>query len=314
MSDLTRFIEYARAFEFAQASDDFSLIEPFFAPGARHDVEGVAPFVGAAAGRDAVVAGLRASVHEIDRRFDTRIPEVLEGPELRDDGVWMRFGLRLCRAGLPDVFIEGEHTTVYDDAGQIVCIEERMLGGTDISARDFLSENDAALRPAGSPPLAPAGERLPTLRDAFQRTLVRFYGVAKSHQDIDAVLAVCHPCFTIDTAPFGIETRDRDDTAGALGFFFSVFPDYRALGTGIASGADGAAWWGRIVLTFGGKLLGHAPTGRSAELDAVSVFEFRDGLIAREHFQFDLGTLCDQIGLPVSELSEALRSLRAQAA
>ena len=115
------------------------------------------------------------------------------------------------------------------------------------------------------------------LRDAVQRTLVRFYGAAKSHQDVEAALSVCHPEFRIDTAPFGIETADRDDTAAQLGFFVSVFPDYRALSEGLASDADGCAWWGRISLSFGGPLLGHAPTGRHAELPAVSVFTFRDG-------------------------------------
>jgi len=226
----------------------------------------------------------------------------------------MRFGLRLRRAGLPELVIEGEHLTVFDDAGRIARIDERILDGSDRRARAFLAEHDAALRPAGSPPTSPPDECAADLRDALQRTLVRIYGAAKSHQDVGAALAVCHPEFVIDTVPFGIETRGREDTAAQLGVFFSVFPDYRALGEGLASSADGVAWWGRIALTFAGPLLGHAPTGRYAELPAVSIFEFRDGLLAREHFQFDLGTLCDGIGLPASRLGESLAGLRARAA
>jgi len=313
-SDLHRFVRYALAFELAQASDDFGVIAPLFAEGARHDVEGEAPLAAADAGRDAVVAGLRQSVHAIDRRFDARVPEILEGPALRDGGVWMRFGLRLRRLGLPDLVIAGEHLTVFDDAGRIARIDERILDGSDRRARAYLAEHDAALRPAGSPPSPPSPADAAALRDALQRTLVRLYGAAKSHQDVEAALAVCHPEFVIDTVPFGIATRGREDTAAQLGLFFSVFPDYRALGEGIASGDDGAAWWGRIALTFDGPLLGHPPTGKHAELPAVSIFTFRDGLLAREHFQFDLGTLCEQIGLPADRLAETLRGLRARAA
>ncbi len=313
MSDLHRFIQYAQAFEVAQLSDDFSVIEPFFAEGARHDVEGEAPLAAADAGRDAVVAGLRESVHLLDRRFDLRIPELLEGPELRDDGIWMRFGLRLQRAGVPELVVEGEHLTVFDADGRIERIEERILDGCDRRAREHLAEHDAALQPAGSGPSPAALSGPPALRDAMQRTLVRFYGVAKSHQDVEAALAVCHPEFVIDTVPFGIETSGRDDTARQLGVLFSVFPDYRALPEGIASDADGVGWWGRIALTFEGPLLGHPPTGKHANLPATCIFTFRDGLIAREQFQFDLAGLCRQIGVRVDELAHTLRGLQAAA-
>ena len=106
MSDLSRFLEYAREFEIAQATDDFDRIAHFFAEDAHHAVVGCEPLGADDAGRDRVVGGLQESVHRIDRRFDTRIAEVLEGPDVRDDGVWMRFGLTLRRSGLPDLRLE----------------------------------------------------------------------------------------------------------------------------------------------------------------------------------------------------------------
>jgi predicted ester cyclase len=291
VSDLSRFLEYAREFEIAQASDDFDRIARFFAQGAKHVVVGVEPLAADDAGRERVVAGLRESVHRIDRRFDTRIAEVLEGPRVRADGIWMRFGLTLRRGG-------------------IARIDEKMLGGCDEAARCFLEEHDAALRPAASAPALPRAEDLPDLRDALQRTLVRAYGHSKSEQDVEAALTLCHPDFVIDTVPFGLATRGGADTRAQLGLFFSVFPDYRAESEGIVSGHDGAAWWGRVSMTFGGPLLGHAPTGRRTELPAFSVFEFRDGLLARERFMFDLPSLCAGIGLPLPDLLAALERLR----
>ena len=111
--------------EVRQASDDFDRIAPFFAAAAHHAVMGAAPLGADDAGRERVVAGLRESVHRIDRRFDTRIAEVLDGPSLRSDGIWIRFGLTLRRTGLPDLRLEGEHLTAYDGEGRIERIDER---------------------------------------------------------------------------------------------------------------------------------------------------------------------------------------------
>jgi len=310
MSDLARFLDYARAFEVAFVSDDFRHIEPFFAESACHRVPGCAPLSRDDRGREAVVAGLAESVREIDRRFDTRIAEVVAGPEPRRDGIWMRFRLTLRRTGIPDLCFEGDHLTVFDDAGQIARIDEEILQAGDEAAREFMAEHASRLRPVGSPFSPPRPEDEAPLRDALQRTLVRAYAQAKSHQDVEAALTVCHPDFSVDTIPFRIASRDREDTRGQLGLFFSVFPDYRAETEGMASSEDGVGWWGDVAMTFGGALLGRPPTGKLARVSATSVFEFRDGLLAGERFAFDLGRLCEGIGVPLEELTAVLRPLQ----
>jgi predicted ester cyclase len=111
-----------------------------------------------------------------------------------------------------------------------------------------------------------------------------------------------------------VATRGREDSAAGLRLFFTAFPDYGVETEAVVSGADGAAWWGQVSMTFGGPLLGRAPTGRRARLPGFSAFEFRDGMISRERFYFDLGTLCREIGLPQADFEAALAGLRAAAA
>ena len=148
-------------------------------------------------------------------------------------------------------------------------------------------------------------------RDEWQSSLVRDYAAAKSRQDVGAALAHCHPDFAIETVPFGTASRDREETARHLALFFSVFPDYRAETEGLASGADGVGWWGRVSVTFRGPLLGLPPTGRAVTLPAFSVFAFRDGQLLRERFFFDLAALCEGVGLRLDDVTKALAPLRA---
>ena len=63
-------------------------------------------------------------------------------------------------------------------------------------------------------------------------------------------------------------------------------------------------------MTFGGDFLGVKATGRTAELPAASIFQFRDGLIVRERFLFDLAALCEAIDVPIATFGDTLRTLR----
>jgi uncharacterized protein (TIGR00369 family) len=182
--------------------------------------------------------------------------------------------------------------TVAEDAGRAV-------------ARALVTYRLAPARPPAAPPEAPEAARL---------ARVRAYAEAKSRRDVAGALAECHRDFALETIPFGTASRDREESAAHLRLFFSVFPDYRVETEGLAASGESVAWWGRIALTFAGELLGRPPTNRRAALPAFSVFDFRDGWIARERFFFDLAALCEQIGLPLEALSEPLARLRDAAA
>jgi hypothetical protein len=298
MTDRIPFLGYVRAFELACLSGHWSLLEPHFAPGAIHRVPGEGPLACDDRGREAVIAGLRRSVETLDRRFDARVPEILDGPTLRDDGLWMRWRLSFRRAGLPPLELEGEHVTAFE-RGLITAIHETLLDGADRRAAEYLARHDAALRPVAAPVTPLGDDDAKRLQRATLRSFTRAYACAKSQADVAGALAVCSPKFTIEAIPLGIASRDRDDSARHLHAWFTAFPDYAAHTENLAVSGDQVAWWGRMTVTSAGPYLGHAPTGKRADLPAFSIFDFEDGQLARERFHFDLAAFCRALDLPL---------------
>lgn len=312
-SDLERFLGYARAFEQAFWSDDWTLLAPHWREDGVHLVHGAPPLGADDRGAAAAIAGLRASVHAIDRRFDVRIPEIVAGPCTREGGVWMRFGLTLRRAGLPELRFEGDHWTRYED-GRIALVEETVEPGAGERVAAYLLEHDARLKPAASPPAPPADPRdARDLETAVALALVRGYAGAKSEQDAGAALAVCSEDFALETVSMGLTTRDRKQAEQQLAIFFTAFPDYGVTLEGVAAGSGAVSTWGRARLTWRGPLFGLAPSGRSAELPFVAIFPTAGGQLRGERFFFDLATLCEQIGLPIDTLRARLAAVAASA-
>ena len=316
MSTLDQFVAYAIAFEQVLETDDWTALEPFFTPDAVHETRGGGPLAGCWQGRDAVIAGLRYGVGILDRRFDRRVPEVRSGPEVRGDSVWMTWRLRLERAGLPDLVIDGSHDAVMRD-GAIWRLEEALSPVQSERLTTYLETHDARLRAAEPSPCAyaapapaagsPEGESLAQHR---MRSLVQGYARAKSRADGDAALAFCHDGFRLETVPFGIASHDRAETAVHLGIFFQAFPDYTVALEDIAYGASSVGCWGTARMTMRGDAFGIKATGATAEFPVACAFGFRDGLLASERFYFDLASLCDGIRVPVEEFRAALRALR----
>lgn len=113
MSMIDRFLAYAAAFEEAYASDNWSMLEPFFTEDAAYHFLAPPPIGGKFEGRAAVFAQFKNSVNGFDRRFDTRKVDVLEGPIEKDGGVWLRWRASYTRAGIPDLVMEGEERAVF---------------------------------------------------------------------------------------------------------------------------------------------------------------------------------------------------------
>ncbi len=114
MDLVKRFGEYAVAFERVYQSDDWSQLEAFFTEDAVYEVHGGPPFAARAEGREALIARLRSSVDAFDRRFASRRLELLEGPTLLDDCVWLRWRASYSGPGIPELVLDGEESASFE--------------------------------------------------------------------------------------------------------------------------------------------------------------------------------------------------------
>lgn len=134
MKPIEVFGKYAMAFEEAVRLDDWSVVEPFFTEDAVYETIGASPFSGLRGGRRAVLDHLKESLDGFDRRFDVRDnPEMVEGPRVTDDSVWIRWRVTYRVEGAPPFVLEGEETAVMD-GDQICRLEDRF---TDKMAADL---------------------------------------------------------------------------------------------------------------------------------------------------------------------------------
>ena len=124
MDPFSRFREYAASFEEVVKTDDWSLLEPYFAEDAVYEVIGGEPFGGLHEGRDAILAHMKRSLDGFDRRFDTRQLEILEGPALSEGAVWFRWRITYVSEGLPELVIDGQESVTIDN-DLIVRLEDR---------------------------------------------------------------------------------------------------------------------------------------------------------------------------------------------
>ncbi len=146
MDPIARFQDYAAAFEQVYKSDDWSLLEPYFTEDAVYEIFGGEPFAGKHEGRDALLAHLKRSVDGFDRRFETRELEILEGPELEGNSVWLRWRGSYRSPGLPELVIDGEETAVFE-GDRIRRLEDRFPPEASPIMEAWFKANGSRLRP-----------------------------------------------------------------------------------------------------------------------------------------------------------------------
>ncbi len=124
MSNIARFAAYAAAFENAYESDDWSVVEPFFAENAVYDA-GSARFLGGHfEGRDAILAYFKDALDGFDRRFDSREITPIEGPVEEGDQVRVRGSATYRAEGVPELVLVLDEIVTFD-GDLIVRIEDR---------------------------------------------------------------------------------------------------------------------------------------------------------------------------------------------
>ena len=146
MGNIDRYAAYAAAFEEAYASDQWSKLEPFFTEDAVYAFVAPAPFGGEYKGRAAVLTQFQNSVNSLDRRFDSRKVEVLEGPTEKDGVVSIRWAAIYTLAGAPDCRMEGEERAVF--AGdRISRLEDSMSDAEASRTGTYFAQHGAKLKP-----------------------------------------------------------------------------------------------------------------------------------------------------------------------
>ena len=113
MSAIQLFAAYAAAFEKAYATDDWSVVEPFFTEDAVYDAGLPGLLAGRIEGRDAILAYFRDVLDRFDRRFASRRVELVEGPRQDGDTVWLRGRAIYTAEGAPELAFELEETARF---------------------------------------------------------------------------------------------------------------------------------------------------------------------------------------------------------
>ena len=129
---------------------------------------------------------------------------------------------------------------------------------------------------------------------------------AKSRQDLTAAMKFLHQDMVLETPAFGTVARGRAENEKVLSIFFGSFPDYHVVLDGHANNDETLICWGTVRMTMTGERYGVTPKGRRAELPVFIEFNFKDGLIARERFFFDLSALCAQSGVSTDAVRRKL--------
>ena len=91
-------------------------------------------------------AQFKNSVNGLDRRFDSRAVEVLEGPTEKDGVVWIRWAAIYTLTGAPDCRMEGEERAVF--AGdRIRRLTDSMTDAEAARVGAYFAQHGAKLKP-----------------------------------------------------------------------------------------------------------------------------------------------------------------------
>ena len=123
MDPTKRFLAYYKAFEATYLDDDWTRLEPFFAPDAVYRVTGSGAYDCTLRGRDAIFAGLRKFLDGFDRRCTRRL-ESLEPPSATENTFSFRGAAIYTRGDSPPFRIALREIIDFQ--------EERIMRITDV--------------------------------------------------------------------------------------------------------------------------------------------------------------------------------------
>jgi hypothetical protein len=139
------FQRFAMAFESAFAQDRWSLVGEAMTDDVGWRVTGAPlPFGVSVSGRAAALAAIIESTEGFDRRFDRRLPKIVDGPTVIPGGVHFTWVVRYERDGLPPAVLYGQEWDLFVD-GKLEFHTERLDNTAELLA--YVRAHDQALRP-----------------------------------------------------------------------------------------------------------------------------------------------------------------------
>jgi predicted ester cyclase len=136
--------------------------------------------------------------------------------------------------------------------------------------------------------------------------LAQALAAAKSRQDLAAAMKLLDKDMLLEAPAFGTKAQGLPENEAVLRKFFKSFPDYSIELEGHASNGETLICWGTAGMTMTGNRFGVVPNGQRAQLPIFIQFTFKNDLIAREVFFFDLSALCAQSGVSTDAVPRKL--------
>ena len=142
MEHARHFIQYAADFEKTYEDDDWSRLECYFTDDAVYAVTGEAPLGGEWSGREALLQHLHDIVDDLDRRFETRVVEMVGAPEVGENTIAFDWKGTYKNEGEPDLVFGGREEATYSE-GRIVRLVDTMEEGADLRIQAWLEAHPA---------------------------------------------------------------------------------------------------------------------------------------------------------------------------
>ncbi|HEV7733996.1 MAG TPA: nuclear transport factor 2 family protein [Candidatus Binatia bacterium] len=144
---LGRFLAYAQAFESTYADDDWTRLEPFFAPDAVYRVLGSQGWDCVVEGRENIFRAIKKFLDEFDRHCAREIKPGSSPPSVEGDVVRVA-GVALYRRGASDELkLEIELMAEYRD-GLIVALSDVYPVSTGVHMKAWMKRWGAGLKPS----------------------------------------------------------------------------------------------------------------------------------------------------------------------
>jgi hypothetical protein len=146
VSPLQKFLEYAQAFEKTYVDDDWSRLEPYFAPDAVYRVVGSTSWDCEVRGRAQVIAAMRKFVNEFDRHC-TRAIRGEAAPVVGEDTVRVAGVAAYTRGDSDELALRIELIAQYRD-GLIIRLSDVYPAENEAKVRAWLEKWGKGLNPS----------------------------------------------------------------------------------------------------------------------------------------------------------------------